>query len=90
MENGRIANRIYVGEFEGDRLVGRPQKMCIDSVNDCLKKRGLNVGQTRRMGREGGRKGECLGHLTRCYSCGLSQIYETLKGGGFSVAKPTT
>ena len=39
---------------------------------------------------------ECLGHslgdepltVTRCYRCGLSQVYETLKGGDLSVAKP--
>ena len=43
-------------------------------------------------------KGEYLGYssgdepltLTRCYSCGLSQLYETISGGGFSVARPTT
>ena len=42
--------------------------------------------------------GECFGdipedeHLTstRCYCCGLSQLYETLMGGGLSVAKPAT
>ena len=30
------------------RLVGRPRKKWIDSPNECLKKRGLNVGQPRR------------------------------------------
>ena len=41
---------------------------------------------------------EYLGHslgdeplnLTKCYSCGLSQLYETLRGGCMSVAKPKT
>ena len=43
-------------------------------------------------------KGECFGHspgdehltLTRCYSCGLSLLYETIRGGGLSVVKPVT
>ena len=34
----------------GSHLVGRPHKRWINSVNDCLKKRSLNVGQARRMG----------------------------------------
>ena len=37
---------MYVGECLGSRLVGRPRKRCIDSVNDCLKKRDLNIGQS--------------------------------------------
>ena len=39
------AKRVCVGSH----LVGQPKKRCTDSVNDCLKKRGLNVKQTRRM-----------------------------------------
>ena len=46
METDRIAKRVYVGECLGSRLVGRPRKRCIDSVNDCLKKRDLNIGQS--------------------------------------------
>ena len=45
MENDRMAKRICVGECVGSRLVGRPRKRGIDSVNECLKKRGLNVGE---------------------------------------------
>ena len=33
-------------------LIGRPQQRWIDSVNDCLKKRGLNVGLVKRMVRD--------------------------------------
>ena len=33
----------------GCRLVARQRKRWIDSVNDCFKKRGLSVGQVRRM-----------------------------------------
>ena len=47
--NDRIANRVYVGECPGNRSVGRPRKRWVDTVKDCLKKRGLDVRQTRRM-----------------------------------------
>ena len=49
MENDRITKRAYVEECVGSHLVGRPRKRWNDSMNDCLKKRGLNVGQARRM-----------------------------------------
>ena len=49
MENDRIAKRVYLGECLGSCLVGGPQKRWIDSVNNCLQKRALDVGQTRRM-----------------------------------------
>ena len=49
MENDRIAKRVYVGECVGNRLVGRLWKRWIDSANECLKKRGLKVGQARWM-----------------------------------------
>ena len=45
MENDRIAKRVYVRECAGSRSVGR----WIDTVKDCLKKRGLDVRQARRM-----------------------------------------
>ena len=44
IENDRVAKRVNVGEF-----VGRPRKRRIDAVKDCLKKRGLDVRQSRRM-----------------------------------------
>ena len=43
IENDRIAKRVYVGEWAGSRSVGRPKKRWIDTVKDCLKKRGLGV-----------------------------------------------
>ena len=49
MENDRIAKRVYVGECAGSRSVGRPWKRWIDTVKDCLKKRGLDVRKARRM-----------------------------------------
>ena len=48
MENDRIANRMYVRVCLGSCLVVRQQKRWIDSLNDSLKKRGLN-GQAWRM-----------------------------------------
>ena len=49
MEKDRIAKRVYVGECAGSRLVGRPWKRWIDTVKECLWKRGLDVKQARRM-----------------------------------------
>ena len=48
-EKDMIAKRVYVGESGGSRSVGRPRKRWIDTVTDCLKKRGLDVRQVRRM-----------------------------------------
>ena len=49
VEKGRIAKRVYVGECAGNRSVDRPRKRWIDIVKDCLRKRGLDVRQVRRM-----------------------------------------
>ena len=49
MENDRIAKRIYVGEGAGIRSVGCPQKKWIDTIKGYLRKRGLNIRQTRKM-----------------------------------------
>ena len=43
MENDRFARRVYVGERAGSRSVNRPRKRRIDTVKDCLGKRGLDV-----------------------------------------------
>ena len=40
----RIAKRVYVGE-----CAGRPLKRWLDTMKECLRKRGLDVRQTRRM-----------------------------------------
>ena len=47
MENDRIAKRVDVGECSGSHSVGRPQKRWIDTVKNCLKKRGLVTRQAR-------------------------------------------
>ena len=39
----------YVGECAGSRLLGRPRKRWINTVKECLKKRGLGVRQARRI-----------------------------------------
>ena len=49
MERNRITQSVYVGECAGGRSVGRPQKRWIDTMKECLKKRGLDVRQARRM-----------------------------------------
>ena len=38
-----IAKRVYGGGYVGSRLVGWPRKRWIDSVNDWLTNRCLNV-----------------------------------------------
>ena len=37
LENDRIAKRVSVEEFAGNRSVGRLKKRWIDTVKDCLK-----------------------------------------------------
>ena len=49
MENDRIAKRFYVGECASIRSVSRPRKRWNDTLKDCLKKRGLDVKEVRRM-----------------------------------------
>ena len=41
MEKDRIAKGVYVGEYAGS--VGRLRKTWIDTMKDCLRKRGLDV-----------------------------------------------
>ena len=49
MERDRITKRVYVGVCVGSRSVGRPWKRWIDTMKECLRKRGLDVRQARRM-----------------------------------------
>ena len=49
MENDRIAKRIYVGVCAGSLSVGRPRKKWIDSVEESLEKRGMDVRQAKKM-----------------------------------------
>ena len=49
MEKDRITKRVYVGECAGSISVDRTRKNWIDCVKECLKKRGLDVRQARRM-----------------------------------------
>ena len=85
MENNRIAKRVYVGEYAGSRSVGRPRKRCIDTVKNCLKKRGLDVSQKRTMVHariiwRGFVRGMHGALPRRCYSCEMTQRYEALEG----------
>ena len=43
MENDRNAKRVFAGECAGSRSAGRPRKRWIDTMNDYLKKRSLDV-----------------------------------------------
>ena len=52
MEKDRILKRVYVGECAGSRSVGRPQRRWIDAVMECLRKRGLDDRQAKRMVQE--------------------------------------
>ena len=49
MESDRITKRVYVGDCAGSCSVGRLQKRWIDTVKECLRKRGMGVTQGRRM-----------------------------------------
>ena len=49
MESNRIAKRNYIGECAGSHSVGRLRERLIDNVKECLRKRGLDVRQARRM-----------------------------------------
>ena len=49
MKRDRIAKRGYVLECVSTRSVGMPRKRQIDIVNECIRKRGLDVEQPRRM-----------------------------------------
>ena len=49
MKRHRIAKKVYVGECAGIRSVGKSRKRWIDTVKECLRKRGLDVRQARRM-----------------------------------------
>ena len=44
-ENDRFDKRVYVGEYAGSRSVGRLRKRWVDTVKECLRKRGLDVRQ---------------------------------------------
>ena len=77
MESDRIAKRVYVGECDGSHPVGRPWKIWIDTVKECLKERGLGVRQARIMVQDrsewrgfvrGNAWSVARGTLTRCHS----------------------
>ena len=48
-ENDRITKSVYVGEGAGSNSVGRLRKRWIETFKECLRKRGLDVRQVRRM-----------------------------------------
>ena len=60
IEMKRIAKRVYVGECAGSPSMGRPRKRWIDTMKDCLRKRGLDLRQARRMVLD---MNECQGYV---------------------------
>ena len=48
-EKDMIAKRVYVGVCAIIHSFGKPRKRCIDTLKDCLRERGLDVRQARRM-----------------------------------------
>ena len=49
IESDRIAKGVYVGECAGNHSVDRARKRWIDTLKECLRKRGLEIRQARRM-----------------------------------------
>ena len=49
MKMDKITKKVYVRECAGSHSVDRPRKKWIDIMEECLKKRGLNVRQARKM-----------------------------------------
>ena len=49
MESDRIVKRVYVAEWASSRSLGRPRTRWIDTMKDCLKKRGLGIRQAKIM-----------------------------------------
>ena len=49
MEDDRVFKRVCVGKCAGSRSVGRPRIRWIDTVKNCLKKRGFDIRQARGM-----------------------------------------
>ena len=84
-------------EFAGSRSAGWPRKSRLDTVRECLRKRGLDIRQARRMVQDrsewqGFVRGNAWGvaqgmnpTLMRCHS-----YMKPLKCGSLSVAEPTT
>ena len=57
MENNRFTKSVYIERVDS-RSVGSPRKRWIDIVNDCLRIKGLDVRQTKRMVQD---RSECMG-----------------------------
>ena len=69
VQRDRIVKRVYVGECAGSRSLGRPQNRWIDTMKECIKKRGLDVRQARRMVQD---RNEWLGFV-RGNALGIAQ-----------------
>ena len=88
---GHVERMRMTGLLRGSvgECAGRPWKRWIDIMKDCLKKRGLDVRQARRMC-----MGHCLGDdpltLTDATVVSCQSCMKPLKGGSPSVSNSTT
>ena len=89
MEKERIAKRIYVGECASSRFVGRPRKRWNDTMKNCLRKRGLDVRQARRIVQDRCEWWE-FARAINSTVVGCYITMKSLKGGSLSVAEATT
>ena len=69
IEIDRIAKRV-LGECGGSRSVGRPWKRLIDTVKDCLRNRGLDIRQARRIVQD---RSEWRGFVRRWNAWGVAR-----------------
>ena len=77
MWRGIGSPRVYVGACAGSCLVGWPRKRWIDTVKECLKKRGLDVRQARRMVQD---SNERRGFARENDLDEMPQLYEAFEG----------
>ena len=91
MKNDRIAKKVYIRVCAGSCSVSRLRKRWIDTVKECLKKRGLNVKQARSMVHDKSVwrvcEVECMGYYLGDKPFTLTKFW---KGRISSVANPTT
>ena len=97
-ENDRTAKRVYVREWAGSPSLGRLRKRWTDTVKKCLRKRGLDVRQARRMIQDKSERQESVRGDAWVVARGMStrplrdatvvncpSYMQSLKGGSLSV-----
>ena len=90
MEKDKIDKRVYVRECTGSRSVSSPRKRWTDTMKDCLRKRGLDISQARRIVQD---RSECMGRSPGYEPLTLMRCHNYMKpfmGESPFVAKPST